>query len=54
MEVAVSKNKRSFPWLTAGLIAAGAVLLGIGYFRGEMETVLRKAVTICLECIGIG
>jgi hypothetical protein len=33
---------------------AGLLFLAYGLFRGEAEVVLRKAVTVCLECIGIG
>lgn len=36
------------------LFATGIVFLAVGIFRGEMDIVLRKAVNICLECIGIG
>ena len=32
----------------------GAVLMVAGFFRGEVSTVLIKAIRICLECIGIG
>ena len=34
--------------------AAGAALLLLGLHMGEAEIVLRKAVNICLECIGLG
>ena len=40
-------------WACA-LLAAGAVCVGLGAWRGEAETVLRKAITICMECIGLG
>ena len=34
------------------LTAVAFVLFGI--YRNEAETVIRKATTVCLECIGIG
>ena len=41
--------------LAAALTAAvGAALLLLGLYLGEGEIVLRKAVNICLECIGLG
>lgn len=38
----------------AGIILIGGVFLVIGIIRGEAAGVLRKAINICLECIGIG
>lgn len=38
----------------ATLILAGAAFVLIGIERGEVGIVLRKAINICLECIGIG
>lgn len=40
--------------ITTGLIIAGIVFIAIGIVREEHIEVLRKAVNICLECIGIG
>ena len=40
--------------LRLGCIAAGAVCILIGIWRGECAVILQKAVKICLECIGIG
>ena len=36
------------------LIAAAAALILIGVARGDVAEVLKKAIGICLECIGIG
>lgn len=40
--------------LRAGLLATAAVLIAFGISRGEMAIVLKKAVNLCLECIGLG
>jgi len=36
------------------LFMAGVLFLVVGIFRGEVSVVLKKAINICLECIGIG
>ncbi len=38
----------------AVIAAMGLGLMFFGISRGEVGTVLKKAVNICLECIGIG
>lgn len=35
-------------------IALGTALVCVGVMRGEVETVLSKAIKLCLECVGIG
>ena len=39
---------------TLAVLLAGAAFTWIGIVRGEQAVVLRKALQICLECIGIG
>ena len=34
------------------VLAIASCIFGVG--RGELNTVYRKAATVCLECIGIG
>ncbi|HIT57043.1 MAG TPA: thioredoxin [Candidatus Galloscillospira stercoripullorum] len=36
------------------LLSVGILFLLLGIWRGEPGEVLRKAVTICMECIGLG
>ncbi len=44
-------KKRFFQCL---LLSAGVVMIYYGAWRGEADTVLSKAIKICLECVGIG
>ena len=36
------------------LLAVAGGFIAYGAIRGEVSMVLMKAVTICLECIGLG
>jgi hypothetical protein len=40
--------------LAASLLILGVVLLCYGILRGEDTVVWRKAVNVCMECIGLG
>lgn len=39
---------------TAIVLGLGIGLLALGCVRGEQLDVFRKAMMVCLECIGIG
>ena len=47
-----SEKKRRL--LRIALLAAAAVFIIVGVFRGDNDSIFRKAVFICMECIGIG
>lgn len=36
------------------VLLLGCAFVVLGIYRGEQDTVLRKATLICMECIGIG
>lgn len=35
-------------------VFTGIIFVCYGAYRGEIDTVIAKAINICLECIGIG
>ncbi len=43
--------KRRLPWV---LLTVFLVMMVAGLLLGEYKAVLEKAVTVCLDCIGIG
>jgi hypothetical protein len=45
------KGARLVPLLALLLCLAA---MAVGYFAGDPSLILRKAATICLECIGVG
>lgn len=48
----MSEKKRKY--MALGIMAIGAVFICVGVMRGENAAIWRKAVNICLECIGLG
>ncbi|MBO7424173.1 MAG: thioredoxin [Clostridiales bacterium] len=36
------------------LMVCAAALIGVGIYLRQPESVLHKAVRICMECIGLG
>ena len=41
-------------YIRVALLILSAVFVVLGLYRGETAEILRKAVMICLQCIGIG
>ncbi len=41
-------------WVTIVLILASIACMAFGIYRGEVDTVLKKAINICMEGIGLG
>lgn len=42
------------PVVQVALLIVGIAMVCFGVMRGETDTVLAKAIRLCLECIGIG
>lgn len=47
------KDARNIYIIRGCALALAAAFIALGIFRGEAELVLKKAVRICLECIGV-
>lgn len=47
------KKRNALRFLQAAAIAAAITCIVLGAARGEVAIVVRKAVLICLECIGV-
>lgn len=47
-------SESSGRWIRRSLLLLSVIFVCAGAARGEAQTVLTKAVNICLECIGIG
>lgn len=42
-------------WLAqSAVLIVGVLMLCFGIWHGEADTVLSKAVRLCMECVGIG
>lgn len=48
------KGKAKQKIIPVCLILLSVLLVGIGIAEGQSDSVLNKAINICLECIGIG
>lgn len=48
----MSTKKKTFAQIT--LLTVAVLMIGYGAIRGEADTVLAKAIKLCLECVGIG
>ena len=44
-------KSRALPMI---IVLAGVAMMYHGYKTGEVQVVLDKAISICMECIGIG
>lgn len=49
-----SVSSRTLWWIRGGILAAALILIVLGIFNGGVDDVLKKAIAICTECIGLG
>ena len=53
-EIEETKCCRSLPWVRIALVTVAVIFIIVGIFNGGAEDVLKKAIAICTECIGLG
>lgn len=49
-----ARRETGMTLLRVGLLCIAALFIVLGLSRGEAAIVLKKAVKLCLECIGLG
>ena len=47
-------EKRTRRLIAGAILVVAVTMLVYGIYRGEVSIVLKKAVNVCLECIGLG
>ncbi|MCY6355688.1 CD1871A family CXXC motif-containing protein [Clostridium sp. ZS2-4] len=52
--MAYEKIKLQERLLKYGILLMSVSFIAAGVYRNEVRVVLKKAINICLECIGIG
>lgn len=52
IEMRISNSKKIAAQVV--LLVLGLAMVCYGAYRGEVATVLGKAIKLCLECVGIG
>ena len=50
----MTNNLKLLNLIRAALLIIGITLMGFGIWYGELTAIMRKAVVICFECIGVG
>ena len=48
------RSEKTLHAVQLALLLTAAGFIAYGVVRGEVAVVLKKAVNICLECIGLG
>ncbi len=47
-----NRDSGKYTWLWGTLV--GVICIAVGAWDGQLAVIWKKAVMICLECIGIG
>lgn len=50
----ISKFNKSEVFIKYSILIMSIAFIFTGIYRNEVRIVLKKAINICLECIGIG